>query len=98
MRFKAIIFDLDGTLLDTLHDLANSYNHALTENNFPPHPIDAYRRFIGNGAKICATRALPAKHRDAVTINNVLRSFRKNYTQHWNIYTKPYEGTNSKRR
>jgi len=92
MPFKAVIFDLDGTLLDTLQDLANSYNRVLKNMGFPTHPVDAYRYFVGEGARVCMTRALPAENRDVVTIDTSLQMFRDDYAQNWNIYTKPYKG------
>jgi len=92
MPFKAVIFDLDGTLLDTLQDLANSCNRVLKNMGFPTHPVDAYRYFVGEGAKMCVMRALPAKNRDVVTIDTCLQMFRDDYAQNWNINTKPYKG------
>ncbi|MBW1641212.1 MAG: HAD family hydrolase [Deltaproteobacteria bacterium] len=92
MPFKAVIFDLDGTLLDTLQDLANSYNRVLKKMGFPTHLVDAYRYFVGEGARVCMTRALPAENRDVVTIDTSLQMFLDDYAQNWNIYTKPYKG------
>ena len=67
---KLIIFDLDGTLLDTIEDLANSVNHALSVYHFPIHPIEAYRFFVGNGVNKLLERALPEdkKHPDFVSM------------------------------
>jgi len=62
-HFQAIIFDLDGTLLDTLADIAESVNRTLAEYHFPLHALDAYCFFIGNGWKMLVTRALPEAHR-----------------------------------
>ena len=92
MSFKAVIFDLDGTLLDTLQDLANSYNRVLKQMGFPTHPIDAYRYFVGDGARMCAARALPPENRNDATIEQCLQIFRADYGQYWNVYTKPYDG------
>ena len=91
LQFKAVIFDLDGTLLDTLQDLANSYNRVLKKMGFPTHPVDKYRYFVGDGSKMCVTRALPAETRDEMTIDRCLQAFRADYAQKWNIYTKPYK-------
>jgi len=91
-QFKAVIFDLDGTLLDTLNDLANAYNRALAHMGFPIHPIEAYRCFVGDGARKCVIRALPVDARDAATVDHCLQLFRKDYSQNWNIFTKPYRG------
>jgi len=91
-QFKAVLFDLDGTLLDTLRDLANSYNRVLNNMGFPEHPIEAYRTFVGDGARMCITRALPVESRNNRIIDHCLREFRGDYAKHWNIYTKPYNG------
>ena len=58
-RYKAIIFDLDGTLLDTLTDLAEGTNYALHVNGFPERTLDEIRRFVGNGARKLIERAVP---------------------------------------
>ena len=57
---RAVLFDLDGTLLDTLEDIARSANEVLQGLGLPPHPIDAYRRFIGDGVGNLFQRAFPA--------------------------------------
>ncbi len=91
MKYRAVIFDLDGTLLNTLDDLGNAMNRTLKQEGFPTHPIDAYRYFIGNGARKLATRALPEAHRDQDTIERCLTGFRTDYADHWNVNTKPYD-------
>ena len=62
---KLIIFDLDGTLLDTIEDLANATNHALKQFNFPLHDTASYRFFVGNGINKLIERALPEEHKNA---------------------------------
>ena len=59
MNCRAVIFDLDGTLLDTLEDLADSMNAVLRSMGYPGHPVDAYRYFVGEGMEMLARRALP---------------------------------------
>ena len=59
MKYKAILFDLDGTLLNTLDDLGDSMNNVLSQLNYPTHPIDAYKYFVGDGIEILVKRALP---------------------------------------
>jgi phosphoglycolate phosphatase len=89
---KLYIFDLDGTLLDTVADLGNSCNHVLAAAGYPTHPIDAYYKFVGNGIAKLIRRALPA---DAATEENVQRllpPFREYYNQHMADDTKPYRG------
>ena len=92
MRYKAILFDLDGTLLDTLEDIGNAANRVLAENGFPTHDLDVYRYFIGEGAAWLITRSLPEENRDKETILTCLNAFREDYGQNWNIKTKPYPG------
>ena len=92
LKFQAVLFDLDGTLLDTLEDLADSMNTVLEEQHFPVHPVDAYRYFVGDGMKELARRVLPAAKRDdaMVAINVELMS--AEYAKRWNRKTKPYPG------
>lgn len=92
MNYRAIIFDLDGTLLNTLDDLGNAMNRTLEQEGFPTHPIDAYRYFVGNGALKLVMRALPETHRTPETLQRCLTIFRADYQQHCNVHTKPYEG------
>lgn len=87
-----VIFDLDGTLLDTLEDLAVSTNHALESYNFNPHPVEAYKTFVGNGADKLIERALPKEHRDEETIYKVKKEFISYYNNHLTEHTKPYKG------
>lgn len=91
-QFQAIIFDLDGTLLDTLADIAESVNRTLAEYRFPSHPIDAYKYFIGNGWKMLVTRALPETHRSEQLIAECVTRSRKIYQDNWNRQTRLYEG------
>ena len=67
MNFQAVLFDLDGTLLDTLEDLADSMNAALVNLSFPAHAIDGYRFFVGDGMDMLVQRVLPEGSRDAGT-------------------------------
>ncbi len=92
--YKLIIFDLDGTLLDTIDDLANSVNFALQQYNFPIHPIEAYRFMVGNGVNKLLERALPDEHRNADVISMVKPDFIKHYFAHSDEFTKPYQGVN----
>ena len=89
---KLVIFDLDGTLLDTIEDLANSVNYALTQHNFPTHPIEAYRFFIGNGVNKLLERALPEDNRNADFVSILKVDFIKHYYAHSEESTKPYPG------
>jgi len=92
MTYKAIIFDLDGTLLNTLDDLGNAFNRVLKKNGLPTHPIDKYRYFIGEGAAVLAERALPEELRKENLIQKYLNEFLADYSENYFVHTKPYDG------
>lgn len=92
MAYKGVIFDMDGTLLDTLEDLADSINHVLQDKGLPTHPMEAFRYFVGNGAAKALSRALPPRKRNDTLTADCLEAFLKEYNNHWNIKTKPYKG------
>lgn len=92
MKFKAVLFDLDGTLLNTLDDLADSMNTSLRRFGFPGHPVDAYRYLVGDGLLNLVLRALPADHRDEATVNEVAGAEWEEYGRNWANKTQPYEG------
>jgi phosphoglycolate phosphatase len=91
MTFKAAFFDLDGTLLNTLDDLADSANAALMSCHFPVHPTDSYRYFVGDGMRTLIERILPAGSSE----KNILECediFKKTYGAHWADKTCIYQG------
>ncbi|MCK5230430.1 MAG: HAD family hydrolase [Desulfobulbaceae bacterium] len=92
MNFKAAIFDLDGTLLDTLEDIADAVNTVLQRKKFPAHDVAAYRYFVGDGVNILMTRVLPEEKRDDNTVAECVELFREEYSQNYNIKTRLYEG------
>jgi phosphoglycolate phosphatase len=92
MKYQAVIFDFDGTLLDTLRDLAESVNTVLNRSGFPEHSLEAYRHFVGEGIEELARRVLPEGHRDEATITRTLTDVREEYRQRWPNHTRPYEG------
>jgi phosphoglycolate phosphatase len=92
MKFRAVLFDLDGTLLDTLDDLADSMNASLRRFGFPPHPVDTYRILVGDGLLHLVSRALPEGHRDDTTVDNVASAQWEEYAKKWANKTHPYEG------
>jgi phosphoglycolate phosphatase len=67
MKYKAIIFDLDGTLLNSLEDIADATNRVLAAEGFPVYPTEKYREFVGYGAKELIVRVLPPNYCDACT-------------------------------
>lgn len=89
---KLVIFDLDGTLLNTIEDLGHAANYALEHNGYATHTIASYRFFVGNGVKKLITRVLPEEHRNDETIATLLKDFRSYYDEHYSDYTKPYNG------
>jgi phosphoglycolate phosphatase len=89
-HFRAVLFDLDGTLADTLADLANAVNHALATLGLPPHPQPAYRYFVGDGARNLITRALPPDRQDLV--EPALARMRAHYDAHCFDETRLYPG------
>ena len=90
-RYKAIIFDLDGTLLDTLADLAEGTNYALRVNGFPERTLDEIRRFVGNGARRLIERAVPDGQMEAA-LEKVRQDFNVYYKIHCKDHTGPYPG------
>ena len=92
MPMKAILFDLDGTLLDTLDDLADAANRVLDQAGLPTHPRSAYRQFIGDGSRMLITRAIPEDYRTPERIEDLLTRFKDDYSRHWKTATCPYPG------
>jgi phosphoglycolate phosphatase len=87
---RAVLFDLDGTLADSLADLANATNWALTQLGCPTHPLESYRYFVGEGARQLCARALPADKQNLV--DDALRLMRERYDAHCFDLTKLYPG------
>ena len=92
MRYKAVIFDLDGTLLDTLADIANSMNCVLDKFGFPVFEVGDYKNFVGDGIRVLVTRTLPETIQDNKIINDCVADFRENYSDNINKSTKVYKG------
>ena len=87
-----IIFDLDGTLINTISDLGQACNHALAACGFPTHKIEDYPRLVGNGINKLIERALPEEHRQEETVLQVREYFVPYYDEHNCDLTHPYEG------
>lgn len=94
MKYKLVIFDLDGTILDTLEDLKISVNFALKNNALPERTLEEVRRFVGNGIRLLIERAVPENTDPAVT-DKVFSDFKEHYAVHSMDNTKPYDGINS---
>ncbi|MCP5052393.1 MAG: HAD family hydrolase [bacterium] len=102
INFKAVIFDLDGTLLDSLKGIADSMNGLLEQLGFPTHPMESYRYFIGSGIKVLIQKAMPGEwHRGfgregskehEAAITELVAEFRKWYEVTWPRDTKAFEG------
>jgi len=92
MKYESIVFDLDGTLLDTLADLADSMNHVLRARDFPTYDTEAYRYFVGGGAVALIRGTLPPEQQSDELIEDCVRAFRKQYTSNWNVKTRLYDG------
>jgi phosphoglycolate phosphatase len=89
---KLIIFDLDGTLLNTIDDLAMATNHALAENGYPTHAVEEYNFFVGNGINKLFERALPEEARTPENVQRIRASFIPFYDAHKLDLTRPYDG------
>ncbi len=92
-NFRAIILDLDGTLLDTLEDLADSMNGTLSHFGFPLHALEKYKYFVGNGMENLVKRSLPGSAKnDPQVVSRCLEMMRQSYERNWNVKSRPYPG------
>lgn len=91
MKYDTYIFDLDGTLLDTLGDLASSVNYALRMHDMPERTVEEVRRFVGNGVRLLMERAIPDGAENP-SFETTFATFRQHYMAHSLDTTKPYEG------
>lgn len=91
ITYSTYIFDLDGTLLDTLGDLASSVNYALRMHNMPEHSLEDIRRFVGNGVRKLMERAVPQGAKNPC-FDETFATFRQYYMQHSLDTTRPYAG------
>ena len=89
--YNTYIFDLDGTMLDTLQDLADSVNYALRQHGMPEHSIDDIRHFVGNGVRLLMERAVPDGAENP-QFEVTFATFRQHYMKHSLDTTRPYEG------
>jgi phosphoglycolate phosphatase len=92
VQFKAAIFDLDGTLLNTLEDLADSMNCVLERNRLPRHDLSAYKYFVGDGIDMLVQRALPFEVASENEFQRFVREMKTEYAGRWLNKTRPYPG------
>lgn len=91
LNYDTVLFDLDGTLLDTLEDMWLSVNHVMSQLGFPERTLDEVRRFVGNGIRMLIRRATP-EEADEVVLEQALSMYREYYDDHCLVRTRPYEG------
>ncbi len=92
MPYQAVLFDLDGTLLDTLEDLADATNAALAELGLPGHPLEAYKYFVGDGLENLVRRAIRQESLDKTLLARGVERARQEYAARWAVKTRPYPG------
>lgn len=92
MKIKAVIFDLDGTLVDSIHGIARALNTMLAEKGLPVHSIEECKNMVGNGFKELVRRALPENRRSDEEIESCLSRLRELYEQCWDYGMRPFDG------
>ncbi len=91
-RFPAVLFDLDGTLIDTLDDLADSVNAALSQLGFATHELAHYKTAVGDGAEVMIYRSLPQDERSEEIVSRAFALLIDEYSRRWNAKSRPYDG------
>lgn len=91
MKYQLAVFDMDGTILDTLEDLKDSMNYTLREYGYPERTLDEIRQFVGNGLRLLVKRAAP-QNTSEETIDEMLLCLEHYYKDHCAVKTKPYNG------
>lgn len=89
---KAFIFDLDGTLIDSLEDLADAVNLMLVENGYPQRPLELFPQFIGEGVQKLVEQALPTEALAHVNLAELVKGYQRFYEATWKNKTRPYDG------
>ncbi len=93
MNYKAVIFDLDGTLLDSLADLANTLNTVLVQNGMPTHSMETVQKIVGYGMHELIRKAMPHGHPgDENLIEKLRKEMEQHYAESWMLNTRPYPG------
>ena len=91
MKYDIVLFDLDGTLLNTLEDLADSVNYVMMQMGYPVHPLESIRQFVGNGIRILMVKATPQGEKNP-RFEEAFAMFKAYYLTHNQIKTRPYDG------
>jgi phosphoglycolate phosphatase len=91
-KFKAVLFDLDGTLVDTFTDIARAVNAVLKTHGYPVHEEETYKQMVGEGMERLVERALPVDARTPAVIERCLQSVKQEYARRWTNHTRPYQG------
>ena len=92
MNYRAVIFDLDGTLLNSIEDLADSMNTVLEKAGFPTHDVESYKYYVGDGIKNLVFKSLPAAYRDNQSVKYFSEKMQEEYAKRWSKKTRPYDG------
>jgi phosphoglycolate phosphatase len=92
MIFEAVIFDLDGTLIDTIDDIGDAVNRVLSNRNLPTHASSVYRKFVGDGSRALIERALPDQYRNDDIIDACHNEYIEDYSINYNVKTNIYDG------
>ena len=92
MTYKGVIFDLDGTLVNSIKDIADAMNIVLNRYNFPQHDYETYKTFVGSGIKTLVIRALPEHHQNEMQINLCFEAMKTIYAERCTNKTKVYDG------
>ncbi len=92
MKFKGVIFDLDGTLVNSLEDIADAMNKVLESLDYPTHSYENYQYFIGSGLRNLVSKSLPENHNDETQIGHCYQLMVEVYRDHCTNQTKPYNG------
>ena len=95
MSYDGVIFDLDGTLINSLEDIANAANATLRRYDLNPHPVDSYRYFIGDGLQTLIERIIPQLHQDLEFVTMLMATFKELYSAGWHNKSSLYEGIGS---
>ena len=92
MRFRAVLFDLDGTLLDTLEDIALTMNSVFGRRGYPPFSIAECRLMVGEGMEVLVRKALPCGSGNEALIGEIVQEYREAYSLAWRVHSRPYPG------